>query len=66
MKLIGNIVAIVVLVIGALWMLQGLNVIGGTGMSGQSQWLWTGIVLIVVALAGLWWINRGRSRMRAR
>jgi LPXTG-motif cell wall-anchored protein len=62
MKLIANVIAIIVLVFGALWLLQGANVIAGTGMSGQSQWLWVGLLLLVVGLAGLWRVNRRRAR----
>ncbi len=61
MKILGNIVGIVCLLIGALWTLQGANVLAGSMMSGQSQWLYIGIVLIVIGLAALYWTN-----MRAR
>jgi hypothetical protein len=49
MKLLGTIVAILLLLIGAVWILQGANILGGSVMSGQSQWLYIGIV---AALAG--------------
>jgi protein-S-isoprenylcysteine O-methyltransferase Ste14 len=61
MKILGNIVGVVLLLIGALWTLQGSNVLAGSAMSGQSQWLYIGIVLIIVGLIALYWTN-----MRAR
>jgi hypothetical protein len=61
MKILGNIVGIVLLIIGLLWTLQGANVLAGSVMSGQSQWLYIGIALIVVGLVVLYWINT-RSR----
>ncbi|MGV8955186.1 MAG: hypothetical protein ACOH2M_29085 [Cypionkella sp.] len=62
MKILANIVGVVLLLMGGLWTLQGANVVGGSFMSGQSQWLYIGIVLLVVALGLLYWTNlRGRT-----
>jgi len=60
MRIGGNIVAVILLLLGGLWVLQGANLIGGSVMSGHSQWLYIGIVLVVVSLALLWWSNRRR------
>lgn len=60
MKLWGNLLAMVLLAIGAIWTLQGANVIGGSFMTGQSQWLYIGLACVVVALLALWRLNRGR------
>ena len=57
MRLWGNVAAIVLLAVGIVWTLQGANVIGGSFMSGRSQWLYIGIALLIVALGALWWIN---------
>jgi hypothetical protein len=63
MSLGGNIVAIVMIVGGLIWMLQGANIIGGSFMTGQSQWLYIGIAVLICGLGLLWWINlRGISR----
>jgi hypothetical protein len=37
--------------VGLLWILQGVNVIGGSGMSGHGQYAVLGII---VALIGIW------------
>jgi hypothetical protein len=58
MRLTKNLLALIVLAIGALWSLQGVGVVGGSFMTGQSQWLYVGIVTMVVGLAGLVWANR--------
>ncbi|MER8501247.1 hypothetical protein NKJ72_09475 [Mesorhizobium sp. M0045] len=60
MRLIKNLLALIVLAIGVLWTLQGIGVIGGSFMTGQSQWLYVGIVTALVGLAGLAWANRSR------
>ena len=42
--------------IGAIWALQGLNVIGGSFMTGQTLWLRIGLVCVVagaILLAGV-------------
>jgi protein-S-isoprenylcysteine O-methyltransferase Ste14 len=58
MRILGNIVGIVCLLVGALWTLQGANVMAGSVMSGQSQWLYIGIVLVIIGLVLLYWTNR--------
>lgn len=40
MRLIKNLLALVVLALGALWSLQGSGLVGGSFMTGQSQWLY--------------------------
>lgn len=60
MRLIRNLLALIVLAIGVLWALQGIGLVGGSFMTGQSQWLYIGIVTMVVGLAGLVWANRSR------
>jgi hypothetical protein len=41
------IAGIVSLLAGTIWLLQGLGILPGSVMSGQSFWAWTGIVSIV-------------------
>ena len=58
MRLTKNLLALIVLAIGALWSLQGIGVVGGSFMTGQSQWLYVGLVTMLVGLVGLVWANR--------
>jgi hypothetical protein len=58
MRIAGTIVGIILILVGGLWILQGSNVIGGSVMSGQSQWLYVGIVLLIVGVIALWWTYR--------
>lgn len=58
MRLTKNLLALIALAIGALWSLQGLGVVGGSFMTGQSQWLYIGVVTMLVGLVGLVWANR--------
>lgn len=61
MRIAANIIGIIALLIGGLWTLQGSNVLAGSVMSGQSQWLYIGIVLLVAGAVILWWGNRRRG-----
>ncbi|MDB5561725.1 MAG: hypothetical protein JWN11_1143 [Hyphomicrobiales bacterium] len=50
MKIAGNVVGGILLVVGIFWALQGVNIIGGSAlMSGHSQWL---VIGVAVALVG--------------
>lgn len=61
MRLSKNLLALIALAIGALWSLQGVGVVGGSFMTGQSQWLYIGLVTVLVGLIGLVWANRSRG-----
>jgi hypothetical protein len=60
MRLIRNLLALIVLALGVLWSLQGLGIVQGSFMTGQAQWLYIGILTMLVGLAGLAWANRSR------
>jgi hypothetical protein len=60
MRMTINIIAVIGGLLGLLWILQGSNIVGGSVMSGQSQWLYTGIVLVIAAAGALWWANLRR------
>jgi hypothetical protein len=63
-KVILNTVATVVLIMGTIWILQGINVLPGSMMSGQSQWAIRGAVLDVVGVLLLLRAARIRSAGR--
>jgi hypothetical protein len=41
--------AVTLLVVGVVWILQGLDVLGGYGMSGHIEWTVIGSILVVIA-----------------
>lgn len=61
MRIAAIIVGIVLILLGGLWTLQGSNVIGGSVMSGQTMWLWIGLVVLIVGLVALVWSWRRRA-----
>jgi Mg2+ and Co2+ transporter CorA len=61
MRLSGTIIGIILILLGLVWILQGSNVIGGSIMSGQSQWLYIGTVIAIIGLIVTWWSRRRRA-----
>jgi hypothetical protein len=61
MKIILNIVGVLLLLIGSIWFLQGINVLPGSFMSGQMRWAVRGGILVVAGIAGLLYANRKRQ-----
>ncbi len=58
MKLVLQIVAIVLILGGAVFFLQGINVLPGSYMTGDPQWAINGGVMIVIGAAILYFANR--------
>ena len=46
-----RIVAIALIVVGAIWILQGVNVLPGSFMTGQIRWAYRGAFVAVAGLA---------------
>lgn len=44
------VVGILLALMGSIWMLQGLNVLGGSVMSGHSFWGWAGLAGVILGL----------------
>jgi hypothetical protein len=63
MKIALNIVGVLLLLIGSIWFLQGINVLPGSFMSGQSQWAVRGGLAVVVGIVLLLWANRRRQHV---
>jgi len=61
---IKGIAGIVCVLIGLLWIGQGSNLLPGSFMSGQRQWLIFGLVLVIVGGWLLWSLVRGRGAKR--
>ena len=61
MRIAGTIIGIILILLGGVWILQGSNVLAGSVMSGQSQWLYIGIVVLIVGLVALVWSWRRRA-----
>lgn len=62
MKTLLNILSVVLILTGGVWILQGMNILPGSFMTGQIQWAVYGAIS-VAAGAGLWYlVNRKSSK----
>jgi hypothetical protein len=62
---IRGIAGVVCVLLGLLWMGQGLNLLPGSFMSGQRQWAIIGLVLVVVGAWLVWSLVRSWGAKRA-
>ncbi len=60
MRIFMNILAIILVLAGIAWFLQGENVLLGSVMTGQTQWAIIGIIAFVVGIILLLFANRRR------
>jgi len=61
-RIVLNIVGVLLVIIGSIWFLQGINVLPGSFMSGQMRWAVRGGILVIAGVVGLVWANRKRQR----
>jgi len=59
MKLGLSIFALVLVVMGALWALQGFGLVGGSFMVGQTRWLYIGLLTMVAGALLFFSVRRG-------
>ena len=52
------IVGIIFVLLGGLWVLQGSNMLAGSAMSGQSQWLIIGAIVALIGVGLIVWSRR--------
>ena len=58
MRLVGSVAGVLLALIGCVWFLQGINVLPGSFMTGQTKWAIYGVITLVIGLAMLWLSRR--------
>lgn len=58
MKISLNIIAVLLILAGSVWFLQGINVLPGSLMSGQIQWAIYGGIAVIVGIGLVVFANR--------
>jgi hypothetical protein len=48
-----RVIGVLLIVVGAVWFLQGIDVLGGSFMSGEIFWAAVGLPMVVIGLAVL-------------
>jgi hypothetical protein len=61
MRLVLKIISILLIVMGIVWILQGINVLPGSFMTGQIQWAYRGAAAALVGLIILIFAIRGNK-----
>jgi nucleoside recognition membrane protein YjiH len=61
MRIALDVVGVLLVLMGGLWFLQGINVLGGSVMSGQSMWVGIGAVVGIIGIGLLVFANRRRK-----
>ncbi len=61
MRIVMSIIAVLIILVGGVWFLQGINVIGGSVMTGQSQWTLIGGIVFFIGIALLIFVNRKKA-----
>jgi hypothetical protein len=61
MRIARGILGSLLIVIGAIWFLQGINLLPGSFMTGQTQWAVFGGIAVAAGL-GLLWTAKRRPR----
>lgn len=62
MRWVARVMAVVLIVVGATWILQGLNLLRGSIMSGRTTFSLLGSVLVVIGGLILVRVRRGTGR----
>jgi hypothetical protein len=62
MKTTLNIFGVLLILVGGVWFMQGINVLLGSPMTGQIQWAWYGGLVVLIGVGLLVFTNkRGAS-----
>jgi hypothetical protein len=56
---------VILVLVGLVWILQGINVIGGSSMSGHGQYAVLGVVTALIGAALLLWAARAGEGTQA-
>jgi hypothetical protein len=64
MRWIWSILGVLLILIGIVWILQGINVLPGSFMSGHIQYTFLGAVLDIIGLVLLVYTNRSQEPHR--
>jgi hypothetical protein len=61
MKIGLSIIGILLILVGGVWFLQGINILPGSYMTGDIRWSINGGIAILIGAGLLWFANRRKS-----
>ena len=62
MRILPSVTGVRMVLIGAIWLLQGINLLKGSPMTGQTRWVVIGAAVVVAGLVLLMRVNRRKQR----
>ena len=62
LRVVATIASGPMLLVGIVWILQGLNLLPGSFMTGDIKWAVFGVLLAFAGVTLVWWLNRRRPR----
>ncbi len=62
MRIVSTIVGVLLALVGVVWILQGLNVLPGSFMTGQIQWAVYGAIALAIGCVALYVGRRGNHK----
>jgi hypothetical protein len=60
MRIVMIVAGILCLLLGGVWILQGVNILPGSFMTGQTKWAIYGALLVIIGIGLLFSANRRR------
>jgi hypothetical protein len=64
MRIFWSLLGVVLIFAGAVWILQGINILPGSFMTGQTQWAVYGGIALVIGLGIMFLANRHKPLER--
>ena len=61
MKIALSVLGVLLVLMGGVWFLQGVNILPGSIMTGDIRWAINGSIAIVIGAGLLWFANRRKS-----
>ncbi len=58
MKILLSVIAVLAVLMGVIWTLQGFNILPGSFMTGDMNWAYRGVALAVVGVILFVWARR--------
>jgi len=58
MRIVMIVAGVLCLLLGCVWILQGINILPGSFMTGQTKWAIYGVILVIVGVGLLFSANR--------
>ena len=66
MRIALNLLGVLMVLMGAIWFLQGINVLPGSFMTGQIRWAYYGSIAAIAGLVLIVAVNLSRHAVRRR